>query len=173
MNVKIRAEKKEDYEKITEINTLAFHQPNEGKMVEALRKNPRFLPELSLVAFSDNEIIGHVLFFPVDIKTASERITVLSLAPIAVHPTYQKQGVGKKLIHTGIAKARQLPFPAIIVLGHPSYYPCFGFVRASTWGIILPFEAPDEASMVLVLHPSSLEQRKGMVEYPAEYYSAL
>ncbi|WP_394325904.1 GNAT family N-acetyltransferase [Methanosarcina horonobensis] len=88
---------------MTEVNDLAFGQPAEGKLVENLRKNPKFIHELSLVAEADGKIVGHVLFFPIKIKPAEgkEKETI-SLAPVAVLPEFQRQGIGGELIREGL-----------------------------------------------------------------------
>ena len=99
MSLMIRPETSADYQAITEVNDLAFGEPAEGKLVEKLRKNPKYVPKLSLVAEVDGIIVGYILFFPIIIKTAEgkEKETI-SLAPLAVRPEFQKQGIGSKLI---------------------------------------------------------------------------
>jgi len=132
MTLTIRPETSSDYSTITEVNDLAFGQPAEGKLVENLRKNPKFVPELSLVAEADGKIVGHILFFPTNIKSAEgkEKDTI-SLAPAAVRHEFQKQGIGGELIREGLKVCLQLGYDSVIVLGHPEYYPKFGFEPAS------------------------------------------
>ena len=102
------------------------------KLVETLRKNPKFVPELSLVAEADGKIVGHILFFPIKIKSAAgKEKNTISIDTVAVRPAFQKQGIVSKLIREGL-KACLLPgYDSIIVLGHPEYYPKFGFEPAS------------------------------------------
>jgi predicted N-acetyltransferase YhbS len=173
MDVSIREERKNDYDIIKKINDLAFGQKNEGKMVEELRKTSVFNSKLSLVSEINDNIVGHILFYPVKIKNRKEDSIVLSLAPMAVHPDYQNKGIGIKLVMRGIMVARQSGFNAVIVVGHPKYYPRFGFKPASIWGIQVPFEVPDEAFLALELKENSLKNCNGTVDYPKEYYDAL
>ena len=143
---------------------------DEGKLVENLRKNPKFIPELSLVAEVGGKIAGHILFFPVIIKPAAgkEKETI-ALAPVAVLPEFQKQGIGSELIREGFKTCPQLGYDSIIVLGHPEYYPKFGFEPTRKWGIKDPFGAPAEAFMALEFKKGALEGASGIVEYPKEF----
>ena len=169
MNILIRSEEKKDYDGIKKVNDLAFGQINEGIMIEKLRDNSDYISELSLVAVLDNEIIGHILFFPIKIKNESKINKSLSLAPMAVHPDFQNKGIGSKLVIEGLKKAMEFGYTSVIVVGHPNYYPRFGFKPASKWEIRLPLKVPDEAVMALELNPGSLKNCRGIVEYPKEY----
>ena len=173
MDITLRFEKSRDYKDITRINDLAFGQKNEGILIEHLRKNRDFLPELSIVAEKDGLIVGHVLFFPVQIKSGDKSYQSISLAPMAVHPEYQRQGIGGRLIRYGLEKCREKGYQSVIVLGHPEYYPRFGFEKASIWGIRPPFEASDEVFMAMELVEGGLKGVAGVVEYPEEYSAAL
>jgi len=168
MEIRIRQEIKDDYKRVYEINKLAFGQENESKLIEKIRKGPNFVPELSLVAEKDNEIVGHILFSKMKIVGESEYETLM-LAPIAVIPELQKQGIGGKLIKKGIEKAEELGFNSIIVVGHKDYYPKFGFQKASKWGIKCPFEVPDGAFMAIELTENALENKAGVVQFPEEF----
>jgi len=158
MSLIIRPETPTDYSAIKEVNDLAFGQPVEGKLVENLRKNPKFVPELSLVAEASGKIVGHILFFPIVIKSAAgkEKGTI-SLAPLAVRPEFQKQGIGHGLILEGLKACRQLGYDSVIVFGHPEYYPKLGFRPAGTWSIKDTFGAPAEAFMAMELKEGALE----------------
>lgn len=173
MKITTRQEIPKDYSAITNINNLAFNQPQEGLLIEKLRKREEFIPELSLLAFVDEEPVGHILFFPVNIQTDAGPIPSLSLAPMAVLPDFQKKGVGKKLIEAGKSKANELNYGAIIVLGHPEYYPRFGFEMARKWNIRSPWNVPDEAWMAIELKDGALKNCEGMVVFPPEYYEAV
>jgi putative acetyltransferase len=173
MDVVIRKETPEDHPHIQRVIDLAFGQPNEGAMVGQLRSNPRFIPALSLVALDGDTVAGHILFFPIDIVTADDRETSLSLAPLAVHPDHQGKGIGGKLVAEGLKVAERLGFDSVVVTGHPAYYPRFGFRPAIEWGIRSPVEAPDEAFMALELIDEGLNGKSGVVEYPREYGVAL
>ena len=168
MDVIIRREEERDHQKVYEVNRLAFGQENESKLVDNIRKGENFIPELSLVAEAGNEVIGHCLFSKITIVGGTVHET-LSLAPVAVVPKHQKQGVGGKLIRRGLEEAKRLGFDSVIVLGHAQYYPRFGFQRASTWGIKCPFEAPDEAFMAIELRENALKEKAGTVHFPKEF----
>ncbi|AKB26404.1 GCN5-related N-acetyltransferase [Methanosarcina sp. MTP4] len=173
----IRPETPSDYPGISEVNDLAFWQPAEGKLVEKLRQNPKFVPELSLVAEIDGKIVGHILFLPVVVKSGAgneeyeeyKEYETISLAPVSVRPEFQKQGIGSRLIKEGLETCKKLGYGSVIVLGHPEYYSSFGFEPASKWGIKDPFGAPEEAFMALELKEGALEGISGVVEYPEEF----
>ena len=168
MNVTIRKEEEKDYKKVYEVNCLAFQQEDESKLIEKIRKGKNFIPELSLVAEIDDEIIGHILFSKIKI-VGDFVFDSLTLAPMAVIPEFQKQGIGSKLIKKGIEKAKELNFDSIIVLGHKEYYPKFGFQKASKWNIKCPFEVPEEAFMAIELTEKAFEGKAGTVRYPDEF----
>jgi len=169
MKTKIRPETEEDYEEITRIHDLAFNQINEGTLVERLRKTSCFVPELSLVAEYENRVIGHILFYPIKIKAGTRKCDSLALAPMAVHPAYQKRGIGSKLIVKGLTTAKKLGFKSVVVLGHSQYYPRFGFEAASKWGIRAPFDVPEDAFLAIELTRNGLRNCRGTVEYPKEF----
>lgn len=168
MEIRFRKEVKEDYKQVYEINKLAFGQDKESILIEKIRKGPNFVPELSLVAEKDNEIVGHILFSKMKIVGEIEYETLM-LAPLAVIPELQKQGIGGKLVKKGIEKAIELGFDSIIVVGHKDYYPRFGFQKASKWGIKCPFEVPDGAFMAIELTEKALENKAGVVQFPEEF----
>jgi len=173
MDIKIRNEEKDDYNEIRKINDLAFGQKNEGKLVDDLRKKLEFNHLLSLVAETKGRIVGHILFFPIKIKNENLEFIVLSLAPMAVHPDYQNKGIGSKLIKKGLKVAKDIGFDAVIVVGHPNYYPRFGFSPASKWNIKLPIECPDDVFLAIDLKKNSLKNVSGLVEFPKEYYDCM
>lgn len=168
MEIRIRQEEKEDHKRVYKINKMAFGQEKESKLIEKIRRGPNFVPELSLVAEKDNEIVGHILFSKIQIVGESEYETLM-LAPLAVIPELQKQGIGGKLIKKGIEKAKELGVESIIVVGHKDYYPKFGFQKASKWGIKCPFEVPDGAFMGIELTDKALENKAGVVQFPEEF----
>ena len=168
-DVKIRPETENDYPQITEVNDRAFGQRDEGQLVSMLRETEEFIAELSLVAEMDGVIVGHILFFPVIIRSKPERHYTLSLAPMSVLPEYQNQKIGSRLVEEGLRLARKHGFDSVVVVGHPSYYPKFGFEPASKWKIKVPFKVPDEAFMGLELVPKALEGKGGIVEYPRAF----
>lgn len=171
MNVIIRQEDVGDYLAVGELNRLAFNQESEAKLVDMLRKNESvFIPELSIVAEIDNEIAGYILFTHIEIVEAAIPVaTSLALAPVAVAPSFQGKGIGGRLIETGLDKAASLGFGSVIVLGHPGYYPRFGFLPASKWDIKCPYDVPADAFMARELFAGALENVPGTVRYPKEF----
>ena len=167
--ITLRKESKNDYAGITKVNDRSFGRKAEGKLVEALRKTEEFVPELSIVAEEDKQIVGHILFLPVAILSSENVFQTLTLAPMSVLPEYQQKSIGKLLVIYGLQVARDLGYESAIVLGHPSYYPKFGFLKASKWDIKSPFPAPDEAFMAIELVNGSLENVNGNVVFPEEF----
>jgi putative acetyltransferase len=165
----IRAESITDYAAVYEMHSLAFGRPNEAKLVEDIRHSVNFNPQLSMVAVQDELVVGHLLFSPLVIETKTKEIPALVLSPLAVHPKYQKQGIGSKLVRHGLILCKNAGYKAVIVIGYPSYYPRFGFLPASTKGIKAPFPVPDKAFMVLELVPGILNQTSGLIKFPAPF----
>lgn len=174
MELQIRAETAADRPRIAQLVAAAFEHAehathDEAGLVERLRDSAAFIPELSLVAELDGEIIGHALFTRLPIVDGSQAHDELSLAPLAVAPGRQRQGIGGKLIKAGHELARQLGFRAVILVGHPAYYPRFGYRPARGAGILPPQDWPDEVFMVCELLPGSLRGVRGTVHYPPEF----
>ena len=172
MNYTITAETSSDFDGITEVTAKAFGRPNEAELISELRQIPGFVTQLSLVALLDNKIIGHILFYPV--KIAGDKLfETLSLAPISVLPEYQRKGIGSALITAGINLASQMGFKSIIVVGYPDYYTKFGFQPARSFGIKIPFDAPDDVFLALELQKDALKNINGIVQYPQPFYKAV
>lgn len=164
-----RPEQPEDRDDIAEVNRQAFGREGEARLIEQIRQAPGFDAALSLVATLPGKIVGHILFSPVTIESDGESVPVLALAPMAVRPECQRQGIGSALVREGLTAARRLRHDVVIVLGHPDFYPRFGFVPASGHGITAPFDVPDEAFMVLPLSPRALANLRGTVRYPPAF----
>lgn len=168
----VRREQAGDEEQIRAVNTRAFQQTAEANIIDALRSA---CPEgVSLVAVDAGTIVGHILFTPAVIESKSRTVEGMGLAPLAVLPEFQRRGIGSRLIHAGLDEMRKARQPFVLVLGHPEYYPRFGFVRASRYGIISEYEGvPDEAFMILVLDEAILEGVTGIGKYRPEFAAAV
>lgn len=173
--VNIRQETPADYSRVFEITEKAFEtleisDHNEGQLVDKLRKAPTFVKELSLVAELNDQVVGHILFTPLVIDNNQQQFKSLILAPVSVLPEFQKLGIGGQLIRVGHQKAIELGFQSAILLGHPEYYPRFGYKPASTWGIKTHFELPsDDVFMAVELVQGALSNVSGMVIFPPEF----
>lgn len=165
----IRPEKKSDYRAIHKVNELAFGGRAEADLIDELRKTDSFIPELSLVAIQNHGVIGHILFSLINIKSKNRATSALALAPMAVHPAFQNKSVGSKLALRGLEDCRRLGHRIVVVIGHPGYYPRFGFLPARDRGLEVPFPVPDEAFMVLELVPGALKAAQGEIIYPPPF----
>ena len=163
----IRPEEPHDAAAIRFVNEQAFGGLAEASAIEALRA--RGAVTLSLVAVIDARVVGHLLFTPITIESPDRSRPGLGLAPLSVLPDYQRQGIGTALMNAGLEECRRLGYEIIIVLGHPAYYPRFGFERASRYGVRFEFEAPDEACMILALQPGALDGVSGVAKYQPEW----
>ncbi len=168
--VAIRPETSADWAAIREVNTRAFGRETEARLVDSVRASAFYLPELSLVAVDAECIVGHVLFSAIHIRTADRLVPALALAPVAVLPERQKQGIGSVLIRRGLEECRSLGHRIVVVVGHPDYYPRFGFFSARAKGLDAPF--PDTAFMVQELVAGALDGVRGTVEYPPAFAAA-
>ena len=168
----IREEQPGDEQPINAVNLAAFESAEEADIVDKLRDNcPDFL---SFVAERDGKIVGHILFTPVQAQSESEVVTGMGLAPMAVLPEYQNRGVGSALVREGIRKVRKQKYPFIIVLGHPEYYPRFGFEPGSNFGLECEYDdVPDEAFMMLPLDGNIVDSLSGIVKYRPEFSATL
>ena len=165
----IRREQLEDIAPIHEVHQLAFGRPAEADLVDALRARSK--ATLSLVAVENGRIVGHILFSPVTIDSAYPAFSAIGLAPMAVLPERQRRGIGSQLVSTGLLECRNAGYDCVVVLGHPAYYPRFGFVPANRYGLASEYEVPDEAFMVLTWHARVLEDHSGVVRYQPEFDS--
>ena len=146
------------------VHEAAFETAVEADLVDALRETDAWLDGLSLVAREDGEVVGHILFTEARVGEAA----VLALAPMAVVPERQRGGIGQALVQEGLRRARATSYPAVVVLGHPEYYPRFGFRPAAAQGVTAPFPAPDEAWMMLRLQAG--DPPRGEVTYPPPFH---
>jgi len=171
----IRKEESRDYKEVFKLIKSAFENEEytdhkEQFLVERLRNSEAFVPELSLVAEIDGEIVGYILLTKIRIMNDDLQKTSLALAPIAVLKKHQGKGIGGKLIQESHRRAKELGFDSVILLGHEKYYPKFGYEMTKNYGIKLPFEVPDENCMLIELTENALTNVTGIVEYPKEFY---
>ena len=146
----------------TKLNEAAFETDAEADLVEGLRGSGVSL--VSLVAETDGEIIGHILFSPVWLNDDAS-LNVMGLGPMAVVPNRQRKGVGSALLRQGLICCKDLGARAVVVIGHPEYYPRFGFVPSTRWNIRCEYEVPPEAFMAIELKAGYLEGKAGMIRY--------
>jgi putative acetyltransferase len=170
MNVTIRPVAPADLAAIHEVNRLAFSQEAEANLVDGLRAGG--FVRLSLVAEVDEEIVGHILFSAVKIRTETGVVEALSLAPMAVLPTHQRQGIGTKLVEEGLRLSSEAGHMIVLVLGHPAFYPRFGFSASLAVPLASPFGG-GESWMALELVPRALAGVVGRVEYPGPFSTLL
>ena len=170
--VTIRQEQPEDVAAVRRINELAFGQPAEAGIVDSIRAA---CPDaVSLVALDDDQVVGHVFFSPVSVSGETGIVRGMGLAPMAVLAERQRQGIGSLLAREGIDAIRERKCPFIIVLGHPEYYPRFGFVPASQHGLSSQWEGvPDEAFMVLIFDKEAMTGISGVAKYRDEFDQAM
>ena len=165
----IREEVASDIDKIWKVNSDAFETEAEANLVNALRNSG--CPYLSLVAETENEVVGHILFTPVELSGNENKLKIMGLAPMAVLRKYQNKGIGSKLVQAGLEHCKLLGYDAVVVLGHPDYYPKFGFAPSVKYGIKSEYEVPDEAFMILELIPGCLKNHEGVVKYHEAFNS--
>ena len=163
----IRREEPQDIAAIRFVNEQAFGGSVEANAIDALRD--RGAAALSFVAVIDDRVVGHLFFSLVTIEARDRSWPAIGLAPLSVLPEYQRQGIGTALMNAGLEECRQLGHERVIVLGHPAYYPRFGFERASHYGVRFEYEAPDEACLALALQPGAFEGVGGVAKYQPEW----
>jgi putative acetyltransferase len=164
---RVRRERPGDVLAVRRVNEQAFGRAAEADLVDLLRDKGKVT--LSLVAETGDLVAGHILFTPVAIASGSQAWPALGLGPMAVLPEHQRRGIGSLLIRAGLEECRRAGHGCVVVVGHPEYYPRFGFVPASRHGLAWEHSAPDEAFMVLALRDGALTGRGGIVRYAREF----
>ncbi|NBE99123.1 N-acetyltransferase [Nonomuraea sp. KC401] len=155
----LRAETPGDETAIRAVTTAAFGKPEEADLVEALRRDPAWIPALSRVAVTGGRVVAHALLTRCHVGETP----ALALGPVAVAPEVQRQGLGTLVVEDALREARERGGSAVAVLGHPAYYPRFGFTTASRHGIGVAFDVPDEALMAMSLDGEPLPS--GTIRY--------
>ena len=165
MQIEITEERPGDGTAIRDLNQRAFEQNQEANIVDALRSNGGAL--LSLVATVNGLVVGHIMYSPISVG----RLRGAALGPMAVLPELQRQGIGSKLVEAGNRQIDQGGCPFIIVVGHPEFYPRFGFTPARNRGITCEWNLPEEVFMLLVLDEAEMQGVSGLAKYRHEFSS--
>lgn len=159
----IRNEKPEDIDRIRHINVEAFGSDTEADLVNTLRDSAS--PYISLVYDRNSQPVGHVMFTPVELACDTAGIQIIALAPLAVSPRFQNKGIGSLLVNAGIQRCKAESYDATVVLGHPEFYPRFGFVPSGKYGIKSEYDVPHEVFMILELTKNVLQGIHGTIIY--------
>ena len=167
--MRIRREESQDVQQIRTINAAAFGTDAEANIVDALRSEAADV--ISLVAEDDSQVVGHIMFSPVHVVGAAG-LRATALAPMAVIPQRQRLGIGSALVKAGLEECRRSGADAVFVVGHPSYYPRFGFSPASGFGFQCEFDVADDAFMAAELLPRALSGRAGTVYFHEAFRDA-
>ncbi len=163
--MRIRAEVPRDYPSVHQITAAAFGAEAEAKLIGALRAQAS--PLVSLVADDQGSVLGHILFSPVSLPGIEA--LAMGLAPMAVTPLRQRSGIGSALVKAGLQRCEELRAVAVVVLGHPEFYPKFGFSPAARFGLKCEYDVPAEAFMAIELRPGILRGVSGTVKYHAAF----
>lgn len=142
MDVQIKAVSEADRSAVEGVVMAAFGG-DEGQeivdLIDALMVDPSARPVLSLVASAGDRVVGHILFSKAGLDGAEREVSAMLLAPLAVHPDVQAKGIGGRLVEEGLRRLKQAGVDLVFVLGHPAYYPRFGFVEAGANGLQAPY----------------------------------
>ena len=163
----IRKERDSDIEEVYGINVRAFDTDAEAKLVDRLRSSGVFY--ISLVAEENGHIVGHILFTPVELAGSPQGLRLMGLAPMAVLPEFQNRGIGSSLVEAGLEHCKEENIDAVFVLGHPDYYPKFGFLQSVKYGIKSEYDVPDEVFMAIELKNGILDGKHGTIRYHKEF----
>ena len=162
--MRIRPETAADVDSIRQVNRLAFGGDDEPRIVDRVRNSAD--PIVSLVADDDGDVVGHILWSPVSLGQDNARL-LMGLGPVAVMPARQRQGIGSALVLAGLEECRRLGVAGSVVVGHPEYYPRFGYTRASAFGLTCQFEVPDDVFMALELATGAFDGGGLVCYHPA------
>ncbi|MGW4646442.1 GNAT family N-acetyltransferase [Kitasatospora sp. NPDC004289] len=168
MTVSTRVELPEDAPATRRVHMAAFPGPDEADLVDALRRDHAWLPELSVVAVDERDlVVGHALLTRLEVGGGE----ALALAPVAVAPEWQRQGVGQLLVRAVLEAAAAAGEQLVVVLGDPSYYGQFGFTPAAEHAVTGPFEVPAEYFQALRLPGANGSTPSGHCRYPEPFGS--
>jgi putative acetyltransferase len=159
----IRNERPEDIKRIRKINSEAFETETEANLVNTLRSSG--VQYISLVYEENDKLLGHIFFTPVELEGDRSGLHIMGLGPMAVTTKFQNIGIGSSLVKAGIERCKLEGIDAIVVLGHPNYYPRFGFEPSIKYGVKSEYEIPDEVFMALELKNNALKGKQGTIKY--------
>lgn len=165
----IRSETQADYPAIAHIHKLAFGREEEAYLVEKIRNSQYYIPQLTLIAEVNNSVVAHSMLSYINL-VGEQTFQVIGLAPIAVHPDFQNQGIGSALVNAGLNQANVLGETLIVVLGHSQFYSRFGFKPSVNFNIESPFPVPEDVFMVKTLANYQSKYR-GKIVYPESFQS--
>jgi putative acetyltransferase len=180
-DVGLRPEAPEDAPAVREVHRLAFGRPAEADIVDAIRAADAAVLSMVAVVGEESEdagdrlaepgfVAGHVLYTRVTVCCEDgEEVSLVGLAPVAVLPAYQGRGIGTMLIEASLEELRAVDYPAVVVVGHPGYYPRFGFLPGSRWGLRWENDVPDDTFMAVELSPGALAGIRGVVRFRSEF----
>ena len=164
--VTIRPEQPKDIDGVRRINEQAFGTPKEARLVDLLRDRGKLI--VSLVAEAGDKLLGHIAFTLVNFPSRPECRGVV-LGPMAVLPAMQRRSVGSALVRSGLERCREMGYEFVVVVGHPRYYPRFGFVPAHRFGMKCSWPVPEDTFMALELQAEALAAPSGLVRYGPEF----
>jgi putative acetyltransferase len=165
--VRIQEESRQDHDAIRQVNKLAFETEEEGQLIDRLRADGQIVA--SLVALREGKVVGHILFSELPINTGKGILPAVALAPMAVLPDAQHQGIGSALIEAGITVCRERGKLAVLVLGHEKYYPRFGFSAELAKSVHSPYSHFSASWMAKELQSGALTNISGIAHYPAAF----
>jgi putative acetyltransferase len=165
--IAIRSEADSDAAGVREVNEQAFARPLEANLVEALGRTGAIT--LSLVAVREGRVVGHILFSPVGITADGTTYPAVALGPMSVLPELQNQGIGSDLVRSGLEMLKKGGYELVFVVGHPDFYPRFGFLPASRYGCSCQYDIPDDAFMLVELQPDACRGKSGLVRFRPEF----
>lgn len=169
--VHVQPERTSDRDAVERIHREAYGEGREARLVHELRATPAYIRELSLVAHLDERPVGHLMFTRVEIDrgAGADPVPALALAPLGVHPDFQDRGIGRRLVETGLDRARSMGHRIAVALGDPAYLSAFGFLPAGRAGLAPPFEVFGSAWMARALVPGALEGVSGRLSLPPPF----
>lgn len=167
----IRTERLTDFEQVYSLHYEAFgKRDDEARLVERIRQSDGFVADLSIVAEYDGALAGHLLLSKAAIVGHGSPLEVIVLAPVAVRPALQRKGIGSSLIVEGLRRTKRLGYGLVALIGHPGYYPRFGFEPARRHGLELTqYDVPDDVFMINELIEGSMEGVTGELQYPRAF----